>query len=83
MRPTEVLMHLRDAWLQEPQRALTLMLCPACWDALFNDLANLFTLKPSPRLEDSQVMGFALRHGTPDQCALHAYMQEEAPCPLK
>lgn len=83
MRPIEVLMHVRDAWLQEPQRALTLSLCPACRDALFNDLDSLCTLKPSPRLEDSQVMGFALRHGTAAQCALHASLYEDALCPSK
>jgi len=87
MRPIESLIHLRDAWLREPhphrELTATLRVCPACRDALFNDLGSLFTLKTSPNLEDAQVMGFALRDGTPGQCALHALLQEDVACPSK
>jgi hypothetical protein len=78
--PLEVLMHLRAAWQQDPQRALSLTVCPACRDALLDDLDRAFVptlAHHSPRLEDSQVMGFTFSEGTPAQCALHSLMHEE------
>ena len=80
MRPVEVLMHLRNAWLQEPQRALTLTLCPACRDALCNDLDSMFVPVDglhSRGLEGSQVMGFTFSGGQAETCALHALLEEE------
>ena len=76
MRPMEVLMHLRHAWIHEPQRALTLTVCPACREALLHDLDSYFVpVKGSMHriLEASQVMGFTFTDGAP---------ADRAPCIL-
>ena len=80
MTAMEALMHVRAAWQQEPQRALTLTVCPACRDALLHDMDRAFvpTLDThSRRLEGSQVMGFTFDQGTPAACALHALLRED------
>ena len=77
MTPLEGLLHLRHAWLQEPQRDLMLTVCHACRDALLHDLDRAFVSiedQHSRCLEDSQVMGFAFVQGTPEQCALHPFL---------
>ena len=84
MRPIEVLLHLRNAWLQHPQRDLTLPVCPACRAALLHDLDSLFVpieRQHSRCLTGSQVMGFTFDEGTPETCALHPYLHEDVVCP--
>lgn len=81
MRPTDVLMHARDAWLQEPQRALTLTLCPACRTALLDDPESWRMPGKGPLtriMEHFAIRGFTLRNGAPDQCDLHALLGEDA-----
>ena len=84
MRPIEVLMHLRNAWLQEPQRELVLTVCHVCCDALLHDLDRLFIPvegQHALRLDGSQVMGFTFTESTEKTCNLHAFWQEDVVCP--
>jgi hypothetical protein len=63
---------LARAWADLRQEPPVLVLCPDCEAVLLREL-NL--------LSPSQVMGFTLSHGPPEQCALHPFLQEAAPCP--
>jgi hypothetical protein len=63
---------LARAWADLRQEPPVLVLCPDCEAVLLREL-NL--------LSPSQVMGFTLSNGPPEQCALHPFLQEAAPCP--
>jgi hypothetical protein len=80
MSPWDVVLHLRTAWLQEPQRALMLTVCPACRDALLADLDRRFVPlidQPARGLEGSHVMGVTFSEGPLATCALHALLHAE------
>ena len=60
-----------------------LPLCDGCKYALMEDLASLFA--PGPRdhthtLRGSHVYGCTFSEGTPDTCALHAFLHDGARC---
>jgi hypothetical protein len=51
--------------------------------ALMEDLASLFapgTRDGTHTLRDSHVYGCTFREGTPDTCALHPFVQDDARC---
>jgi hypothetical protein len=66
-----------------PAPDVCLPLCDGCTYALMEDLDNLFapaTRDGTYRLGDSNVYGCTFSEGTPDTCALHAFLHDGARC---
>ena len=83
---------LSRAWADLRQAGITkdeppvLVLCQRCTEVLRRALSERFPLVDDPcrrSVSRSQVMGFTLSHGPPEQCALHPFLQEAAACPSK
>jgi hypothetical protein len=86
MTPLETLVFLRHrlstavplfAALADPP---VMPLCPACTLALLAEMAALFPDIPTAHpltLRGSLLVGYTFTEGTPAQCGLHEYLQEE------
>jgi hypothetical protein len=74
---------LREVARTAGGQAQHLLLCDGCTYALMEDLDNLFapaTRDGTYRLGDSNVYGCTFSEGTPDTCALHAFLHDDARC---
>ena len=65
----------------EPAPDVHVLVCALCTQALIADLRRLFPRSIGLHtLHGSLIMGCTFGDGSPEQCALHSLMQEEAPC---
>ena len=67
-----------------PAPDVCLSLCDGCTYALMEDLASLFapgTREHTHTLRGSHVYGCTFSEGTPETCALHAFLHDGARCP--
>ena len=86
MTPVETLIFLRHrlasavpvfAALAAPP---VMPLCSACTAALLAEMAALFPETPEDKpltLRGSRLVGYTFSEGTPAQCGLHPYVQED------
>lgn len=66
----------------DPVPDVQLRVCALCAQALIADLRRLFPRSIGLHtLHGALIMGCTFGDGSPEQCALHPLMQEEAPCP--